>query len=219
MKNILTTLAILLLGMALASPIQAQKKNKKKEKDLFEVQVAGLGCPFCAYGLEKKIKEFKGIKDIKIDMETGDFSFTTPADKPLTLDEVEAKVDKAGYTAMSSKVTRADGVVEVGTKIEASDKIEENRVVKATLYVEGTCKMCRARISKAARRIEGVVDADWDEKSKMMTFSFDKSLTTKEAIEEAVVAVGHDTRDKSADDEIYENLPACCLYERIKRNN
>ena len=50
-------------------------------KDKFMVQVDGLGCPFCAYGLEKKFKEFKGIKNVKIDIETGDFSFSYPAEK------------------------------------------------------------------------------------------------------------------------------------------
>lgn len=54
----------------------------QKPMDAFEVQVDGLGCPFCAYGLEKKFKEFKGIKEVKIDIETGDFSFAYPAEKP-----------------------------------------------------------------------------------------------------------------------------------------
>tara|TARA_B100000497_G_C7681051_1_gene412058 strand:+ start:1104 stop:1754 length:651 start_codon:yes stop_codon:yes gene_type:complete len=214
MKNIIKVLTITFLGSVFAQPVMAQKK---KDKDLFEVQVDGLGCPFCAYGLEKKIKEFKGIKNIKIDMESGDFSFTSPSDKELSLEEVENKVDKAGYTAISSKVTRADGSVQIGESVAVSDKVDRNRVVKTTIFVEGTCKMCRARISKAARRIEGIVEADWDEKSKIMSFSYDKSLCSKDDVEKAVVAMGHDTRNISADDEVYENLPACCLYERIKR--
>jgi len=216
MKNIGTIISLVLLVSSLSTPIAAQKNQK--DRDLFEVQVDGLGCPFCAYGLEKKIKEFKGIKHIKIDMETGDFSFTTAGDKGLTLEEVEAKVDKAGYTAVTLKVTRIDGSVEVGQELVASDKIDQNRVVKTTLFVEGVCKMCRARISKTARKIEGVVDADWDEKTKIMSFSYDKSLTSKGAVEEAVAASGHDTRNISAPDDVYENLPACCLYERIKRD-
>ena len=52
-KSILILLAVVMVS-AFA---QAQKTF-----DQFEVQVDGLGCPFCAYGLEKKFKEFKGIK-------------------------------------------------------------------------------------------------------------------------------------------------------------
>ena len=216
MKYITVFLTFIFAFGLSSQTVYAQKK--KKERDLFDVQVDGLGCPFCAYGLEKKIKEFKGIKNIKIDMETGDFSFTSPTDLKLTIDEVEAKIDKAGYTPVSLQVTRFDGSIEKGKALVASDKIDKNRVVKSTLYVEGTCKMCRARISRAARKVEGVADADWDEKSKIMSFSYDKSLCTKEDIEKAVAAAGHDTRNISAEDEVYENLPPCCFYERIKRS-
>ena len=99
---------MLFLGMISVSTIQAQK-----QRDSFKVQVDGLGCPFCAYGLEKKFKEFKGIKNVAIDIETGNFTFTYPAEKKLSLADVEAKVKEAGYTPVTMKVTRADGKVEV----------------------------------------------------------------------------------------------------------
>ena len=57
MKNIIIIfLSIFLLGTT--NQLNAQSKTM----DEFTVQVDGLGCPFCAYGLEKKFKEFKGIK-------------------------------------------------------------------------------------------------------------------------------------------------------------
>ena len=86
--------------------------NAQKAMDKFMVQVDGLGCPFCAYGLEKKFKEFKGIKNVKIDIETGDFSFRYPAEKALTMDAVVAQVEKAGYTPVTSKIERANGDIE-----------------------------------------------------------------------------------------------------------
>ena len=86
--------------------------SAQKTYDQFEVQVDGLGCPFCAYGLEKKFKELKGIKKVKIDIETGDFTFTYPSEKGLTLEDVKKQVEKAGYTPITSKVTRASGAVE-----------------------------------------------------------------------------------------------------------
>ena len=76
-KTILMTLVIGMMTMFSAN-------GQKKAMDKFMVQVDGLGCPFCAYGLEKKFKEFKGIKAVKIDIETGDFSFKYPAEKALT---------------------------------------------------------------------------------------------------------------------------------------
>jgi len=91
--------------------------SAQKSYDQFEVQVDGLGCPFCAYGLEKKFKELKGIKDVKIDIETGDFTFIYPSEKTLTLEDVKKQVEKAGYTPITSKVTRASGAIEETQKV------------------------------------------------------------------------------------------------------
>jgi periplasmic mercuric ion binding protein len=215
MKNIISILFTLILLVGLQSNVYGQATS---DRDFFEVQVDGLGCPFCAYGLEKKFKEFKGIKNIKIDMETGDFSFTFPNEKALGLKDVETQVDAAGYTAVTVKVTRSNGEVEVN-EVSVSKNINADNVVKGTVFVEGTCKMCQARINKAVKSVEGVADANWDVKTKILSFSYDKTLTNTEAVEKAVATVGHDTRNISASDEVYENLPACCLYERIKKSN
>ncbi len=113
-KTIMTTMFIAMLAIF--------SVNAQKQMDKFMIQVDGLGCPFCAYGLEKKFKEFKGIKNVKIDIETGDFSFSYPAEKELTMSDVIKQVEKAGYTPVNSKIMRANG------KIESSedDKAEIN---------------------------------------------------------------------------------------------
>jgi mercuric ion binding protein len=102
MKTIVLFFSLLVLGSTVAFA--------QKNMDVFEVQVDGLGCPFCAYGLEKKFKEFKGIKDVKIDIETGDFSFQYPAEKSLSLTAVVQQVEKAGYTPMKTLIKRANGL-------------------------------------------------------------------------------------------------------------
>lgn len=212
MKNTIAIIIALILSMGISTSLSAQKN---KDKDFFEVRVDGLGCPFCAYGLEKKIKEFKGIKKIKIDMETGHLSFLYPADKALTLKDVEDKVDKAGYTAVNSKVTRADGSIEE-SKLEIDKDVDMDALTKATIYVEGVCGMCRARIKKVTRGIKGVTEADWDEDTKILTVKFDPKLTTISVIEQGLAKAGHDTKNVKADDVVYESLPGCCQYDRIK---
>ena len=62
---------------------------------------------------KKKFKEFKGIKKVAIDIETGDFSFQYPAEKALTMETVVKQVEKAGYTPITAKITRYNGDVEV----------------------------------------------------------------------------------------------------------
>lgn len=202
------------MGLASMSEISAQEKG---DKDKFTVNVDGLGCPFCAYGLEKKIKKLKGIKKVKIDMEEAKLTFDYPAEKLLTIAAVEAQVDEAGYTAMGTTVLRYNGEVEK-SEFKISDKINQNRVVKASIPVAGTCGMCQSRIHKVTRKIEGVVECNWNEDTQILTVEYDKDLTNTEAIEEAVSAAGHDTQNMKAPDDVYENLPACCYYDRKSYN-
>ena len=186
--------------------------NAQKAMDKFMVQVDGLGCPFCAYGLEKKFKEFKGIKNVKIDIETGNFSFNYPAEKSLSMADVEKQVEKAGYTPVTSRIERADGKVEESTSADAID--ESNKTISKELVVAGKCGMCEARISKAAKSVDGVSSISWNKDSKIMTVGFDDSLTSLDAIEKAVAEAGHDTQNHKATEETYKSLPACCHYER-----
>lgn len=182
-------------------------------KDKFMVQVDGLGCPFCAYGLEKKFKEFKGIKNVKIDIETGDFSFSYPAEKALTLADVEKQVEKAGYTPITAKVERANGEIEESSASEMTKKSEGT--VSKNVMVAGNCAMCEARITKAAESVQGVSAVSWDKDTKIMKVSFDAGLTSLEKIEKQVAVAGHDTKNHQAHTDDYGNLPACCKYERL----
>ena len=205
MKTIIITTLIALMSI---TAIHAQR-------DTYEIQVDGLGCPFCAYGLEKKFKEFKGIKDVAIEIETGDFSFTYPADKALTLETIEKQVEKAGYTPITTKITRASGKVETsGGKSDVV--INQDAVETSEIYVFGNCAMCEARIEKASKKIAGVIDASWDVDTKMLNVNFDASKTNKTAIEKKMALVGHDTKNHMAEASTYNDLPACCQYKRAQ---
>lgn len=187
-------------------------QKAKKEKDNYTVMVDGLGCPFCAYGLEKKFKELKGVKGVQIDMETGQFDFTFPAESPLTVEEVENQVDAAGYTAVSTIITRADGTV-----LKSEEKIktlDESALVTEEVYVFGNCGMCKARIHKAGNSMESVASVDWNIDTKMLKVTYDSSKTTIGEIEEKMAAVGHDTKHEKTATDVYEALPGCCKYER-----
>lgn len=189
--------------------------NAQKAMDTFMVQVDGLGCPFCAYGLEKKFKEFKGIKDVKIDIETGDFSFAYPAEKELTLVAVQQQVEKAGYTPITAKIVRADGKIEESAGQSLTEKTQGS--ITKNLMVAGNCGMCEARIGKAAKSVTGVSEISWDKDTKMMQVSFDAAAATLSEIEMAIAKAGHDTMNHKAETGTYDQLPACCHYDRISQ--
>jgi len=208
MKNIIVIILSIVM-VAISNPILGQSKSM----DEFTVQVDGLGCPFCAYGLEKKFKEFKGIKKVKIEMETGIMDFKYPSEKALTIEQIEKKVEKAGYTPVSVSIKRADGTVEA-TKTKTEVAIDgELRTIE--FFVAGNCDMCRARIEKAAKTVGGVQEAAWNKETKQLTIKVG-GTTTKMDVEKAIAKSGHDTNTAKADSKKYESLPGCCHYERVQ---
>ncbi len=63
----------------------------------YKLRVDGLACPFCAYGVEKKLSEIKGVEKIDVDIKSGTVTVTMTDD--ATLDEATAKtaVEAAGF--------------------------------------------------------------------------------------------------------------------------
>ncbi|OFY70136.1 MAG: ATPase [Bacteroidetes bacterium RBG_13_42_15] len=82
--------------------------------------------------------------------------------------------------------------------------------------VNGNCDMCKVRIEKAAKSVEGVLSASWNMRSKMAEVEYDSTMTDLSKIQMAIADAGHDTEMHKADDEAYNKLPACCKYKRKK---
>jgi len=80
-----------------------------------------------------------------------------------------------------------------------------------TIKVSGNCEMCKARIEKAAK-IDGVSKAEWSEKAKTLTATFDPAKTSIDAIGKKIAAVGYDNEKAKATDVVYNKLPSCCQY-------
>lgn len=86
-----------------------------------------------------------------------------------------------------------------------------------TIKVAGECGMCKQRIQKALKT-EGIVSAVWNADTKQLTVTYNPAVITNDDIQKKVAAAGHDTEKYAAPDDVYEKLPACCLYERKKDN-
>ncbi len=80
--------------------------------------------------------------------------------------------------------------------------------------VSGNCELCKARIEKAAKSVEGVTSASWNKDAKMAEATFNPSKTNLDKIELAIAGTGHDTELHKATDEAYNKLPGCCKYPR-----
>jgi len=64
----------------------------------YQIQVNGLSCPFCAYGIEKQVNAIEGVENIALDLKAG--LLTVTMKKGATLDQATASkaVEDAGFT-------------------------------------------------------------------------------------------------------------------------
>lgn len=67
----------------------------------YNLRVDGLACPFCAYGIEKKLIKTEGVESVSFDLEKG--LVLVKAKEGMTLTEAQLKqlVDDAGFTLRS----------------------------------------------------------------------------------------------------------------------
>ena len=72
----------------------------------------------------------------------------------------------------------------------------------------------RPGLRKAAKSVQGVTKATWNDKDEILTVTFDSAKTTTMKIEDAIAKVGHDTENMKATDKAYNALPGCCKYDR-----
>ena len=202
-----------------AESATTQKTDKKSasnddDVDLISADVNGLGCPYCAFGLEKGFKEFKDIDDFKIDIETGTMTFNYPASKEMSIEQINEQIVKSGYTVSDIAITREDGTVE-----SLDDFTIENNVVadsETVLKVAGNCGMCKGRIESTVLVLDGIKTAQWNDETEQITVEYDSKQIDEDTISKALAEAGHDTVKYKAAKKKYKSLPACCKYKRIK---
>lgn len=102
MKSFIITL---ILSFMCFAGLQAQTQNNNK--DQFSVKIKGMGCPYCASAVENEMTKLKGVSNFLIDIQKGTMTFSYPAEKDLSLEEVKEKIKAAGYTPAKAKVVRA----------------------------------------------------------------------------------------------------------------
>ena len=94
----------------------------------------------------------------------------------------------------------------------AEAKTDSKDTKHAMLGVKGACEMCKDRIEKAAKSVDGVLSAHYDLKGQELHLDFNQSKTDLDKISKAIAAVGHDTDKDKADEVTYNALPGCCHY-------
>lgn len=101
MKNILSAVLIFILmvpGSVLAGPPAK-----------VVIHVKGISCPFCAYGLEKKLKGLEGVTDFSMDLEGGKAEVVFSDRDLIKMEKIENAVRDSGFTPGKIEVKEAQG--------------------------------------------------------------------------------------------------------------
>ena len=71
---------------------------------VYSIRVDGLACPYCAYGIEKKLNQLDGIKFIDMDLEKGIVNVES-YDIKLGDEQLEQLFQDSGFTYRSKTET------------------------------------------------------------------------------------------------------------------
>ncbi len=82
---VMTLMLLLLLPVAHAGSV-------------YSLQVDGLACPFCAYGIEKKLSAIDGVDKIDVDIKEGQVIVTMADGASLSEERAGQAVTEAGFT-------------------------------------------------------------------------------------------------------------------------
>jgi len=89
---------LLITGLLLAAPL-APANAQESSTQSATIQVDGLSCPFCAYGLEKHLKKVNGVEGVTINMKRGQATVALKSDAQVDDQTLRQAVKKAGFTA------------------------------------------------------------------------------------------------------------------------
>ncbi|MFV1981265.1 MAG: heavy-metal-associated domain-containing protein, partial [Rhodothermia bacterium] len=78
----------------------AQDDKLIKDPDIV-VEVNGLSCPFCAYGIEKRLKKIEGVEDLSVLLEEGKVQLKMEEGVTVSEDRIKKAIDEAGFEMRS----------------------------------------------------------------------------------------------------------------------
>lgn len=186
--------------------------DKNLEHETF--RVSG-NCSMCKSTIEKAAKSLPGVNVANWNIETKELHVSFNEEKSSLID-IHKAIAKSGYD--TDKETAPKDVYEnlpaCCQYTRASDTTNEVSIQHETFKVSGNCGMCEETIETAAKALDGVSEADWNQKTKMIHVSFNPDKIKLIDIHKAIANAGYDTELERADDEVYKNLHGCCQYTR-----
>jgi mercuric ion binding protein len=91
-------LCLVLLALSAVAPVYARVERAT-------VIVEGMACPFCAFGVEKRLKKVEGVGTIEVSMGEGSASMSASEEGSIDVTSLPGAIRKAGFTPGTIEVT------------------------------------------------------------------------------------------------------------------
>ncbi len=95
LRGVIKVMVVMAVVSLIAGSAMAQTKHV--------IGVDGMSCPFCAYGLEKKLKKVKDVESVTIDLNEGEVVVIAKAGATIKEESLRKAVHDAGFTVSSLK--------------------------------------------------------------------------------------------------------------------
>lgn len=95
-------------------------------------------------------------------------------------------------------------------------KVQIKNVTTESVNIYGNCGICESTIEKAGN-VKKIAQVDWNKDTKLATLTYDASKTNQKEILKRIALAGYDSDLFLAPDDVYNNLPGCCQYDRVKK--
>ncbi len=168
----LTTSILLLLAFTtLAAANQPQKVT---------VRVDGLACPFCAYGLEKKLKKIENVENLEIKINEGVVTLYFKEGAKIDKEQIAKKVKEAGFTPR-----------EVQIEGESKKEVVAMKGQKISLNIKGmSCEGCISRVENTLTELDCVHDVKVSLSAEKAEFTCTDEKVDQKTFVQAIEALG-----------------------------
>lgn len=130
------------------------------------LKIQGMTCASCAKTVEKTAKKLQGVSEANVNFATEKLNITFD-DSKVTVKDIQAAVEKAGYKLLSEAVSK-------------------------TMKIEGmTCASCAKNIEKATRKLNGVTESNVNFATEKLTISYEPNLVKVSEIKKAIEKAGY----------------------------
>jgi len=99
---------VLAFALSLAAPAAYGQEPAQVQNDgprQVEVTILGMSCPFCAYGVQQKLKKLDGVTELEVVLETGLATLRLEEDADISNALLQETVKDAGFEV--AKISRS----------------------------------------------------------------------------------------------------------------